>query len=264
MQGELVPPGGAEDGLAAREHELQALLRDVVDREMELASMDAAIHEIEAERRAIEIPFQAELAAIDLGIAEALLANRPQDTVLLRRRAEARVRAERSARLAREIDEWMPPRKRTESKELNALYSVAARRFHPEVGSDSVPEQRLRTDYMVLLNGAFSRGDELAIRDLMRGWAAEGISEEAPKADAETRRAWIHRRLSGLHRRLADLATDIRRTREGSSYALHLDAEAARARGEDPFAALIADYRSRIAQGRRRRDGLDGPPPRAP
>ena len=249
-------PGPADDAIRRGWEELSRLREDVVARELELANLEGTLSAFAMEKACLVARLYAELDVLDARIAEALLARRPFDPVLGQRASDAREKAVKSSQDA--IAEFGRRRPRAEpTPELRALYHRAARKFHPDLGSDG--EQGARHDYMVLLNAAWERGDPEAMQELVDDWEKSTSTIEEP--DASVQAAYIARTTARLRRTLARLDEEIARLKASPEHALLQQAAEAQARGEDVMGDLTAEVRGRIAAARDRLRALTGESP---
>lgn len=131
--------------LEKKREELASLEAELVQRELDLATLRAELTAFEARYLKIVGVLYAELDEIEAQIAEAQARRRPRDPKVQAEAAQARAQADESAQTAKAIQEPRP--KPTES--LKKLFREVAKRIHPDLATneeDRARRQKLMTE----------------------------------------------------------------------------------------------------------------------
>jgi hypothetical protein len=229
-------------------------LNDIEDilaqKELELATLEGALHAFELKYLRIVGVYFAELDDIRAKIAEAVAQLYLEDDRLqeeaARARAQARESAEASdtARSARDsISAPFNP-----SAAIKTLFREIAKRLHPDLGSDD--EDRLRRhQFMAEANQAYRSGDEFRLQAIIREWDA---TLKSVSKDAITRFEQMIQKISQAKDRLRRIQITIDQLQHSDLNQLKERAEAERKDGEDLFLKMSEHLQREISQERAR------------
>lgn len=249
----LADDGAAAEELAVVESAAVRLREVVVGLELEVSDLEADLRDFRERRAHMLARLYARLDALDAAVAEELLARRPHDEVLQRRRIETCERAAQSATYVATLRDPPPPRPPA-PEALRRVYHQAARRMHPDLGEAKQQPQRHR--FMVLLNEAYERRDEQAINDLVEAWEQETVC--VPIDEARERLARARRVLARLERTQDRLTQRLAELRASPEHRLMCALREDGAEGAARYDRLLADLTARIASAAERLEALRG------
>ena len=247
-----------EHELDLKQNELAALEGDLVEWELKLSTLRAALAAFEREYLRIVGCRYAALDDLQAQIAEARAVRQPNDGAAWAAAAGARQTADNSAaevqdRAAQEPMPSFEPR-----PELKTLYRTIARRLHPDLASTD-DERARRHEWMAKVNDAYQQQDSEALAALLFAWEASPESVSGTGVASDLVRvirqiAQVRRRINSIHQaidtleagRLYTLYEKCRRRRRAGTNLLdelakRLDMQIATARRE--LAALEAEAR---------------------
>lgn len=232
---------------------LAALLDELAERELELATSRAALHAFEQRYLTIVGARFAEADALEAEIAEALSRLRPSETAQ-QQATEARAQATHSADALAAMDPAAgvaPP-----SDTLKSLFREMAKRVHPDLAIDEADRAK-RTARMAEINRAYGEGDEHRLRELLSDWetSPEAVTGEGVAAELVR----TIRRIHQIDQRLAALRRELETLRGSELSALKARVDAEQLLGRDLLAQMAAEVTVQIERLRRRRDELKTP-----
>jgi hypothetical protein len=242
----LAPPRTPEEEeLLAKRAELAALEDQLVQRELERATLQAELHAFQADYlRAVGRKY-ADLDDLEAQIAAAAARKNPRDLAAHHRAEEAHAQAEQTRHAAAEpAGAAGPP-----SDELKRLYRQVARLIHPDLANDE-PDRLRRDEVMKQVNLAYERGDEEALRQILLQWQASPDAVEGGDVPAQLVR--VIRKIAQVRRRLAEVGQQIERLRSCDSWQFKEQVAQAREAGRDLLSELAAELDTRIHAARRR------------
>ena len=233
-----------ETQLTTFQAELDNLSARLVEREMQLATLQQEIRRFEAEYQTRIGPYYLRLDELNAELWERRAAVEPLDEGLQTAAAEARVQAEATrAGVEAAKSEGVPPRVEL-SDDIRKQFRKAAMRLHPDRAIDEADRQR-REHWMARLNAAYTRGDgagiEAVIADFEQSPEAvpgEGVEAQLERARRQT--ATLQRHIDHVERELAELEAS-------ASNQLRRAFLSQAGQGLEPYAVLIADIEERIA-----------------
>ncbi|MDI3384790.1 J domain-containing protein [Streptomyces sp. B-S-A8] len=174
-------------------------------------------------------PMYARLEELDAQIAEARAA-RTGDAEDVRRAQELRARVMPMPDVAELFQEWMDsdglspeasamlselpvrsPERVRPSDEARRLYRELVRKAHPDLAQDDKERVR-REEFMVRVNAAYGRGDEVQLTELSGEWAAGPVAE----ADRPSKSEELYARLEWLAQRKEMLTLVARDLEDGA------------------------------------------------
>jgi hypothetical protein len=221
-------PEGSE--LEKKKAELSVLESALAQRELELATLQAELHAFERSYlRVVGVCF-AELDEIKAQIAETIARHRPKDETNQREAAEARAKAEESARTAgaakneKQASDFKP------SESLKKLYREIAKRIHPDLTTDEKERVR-RNEIMAEANRAYEEGDEAKLRAILDEWESSPDTVKGEGVGAELVR--IIRKVHQVQKRLAEIGNQITQLKGSDLCQLKAKVEEAAKEGRD-------------------------------
>lgn len=234
-----------EEELGRKKAILAGLEAQLADRELELASLLADL--IHFEKRYLQTVGRryATLDELKAQIVEVRARQNPQKPDAREEARQARAKAQESARAAgTEADppslddaaSALPPNR---SGSLRKLYHKAAMLLHPD-RTLVAEEKALRHKLMAEVNDAYARGDEEAIRAILRDWHASPENVQGDGPGAELIR--IIRTIAQLEKRLKVIAVELERLRKGELFKLKETVTEAQANGRE----LLKDLAQQI------------------
>ena len=236
-------PEGRE--LAAKQAEFGALETELVDRELDLSTLQQELASFQAEYFRVVGTRYAELDELKAKIAEAQAAQRPDDTDAQQAARAAREAADRSADQVRDTAVDLPVTPFTPSPSLKTLYRTLARKLHPDLaGTDD--ERRRRHEWMVKVNEAYKQGDEAALQALQAEWAASPDAVAGDSVGSDLVR--VIRQIAQVKRRIDDIDREIETLKGSDLFTLRADCETVREAGRDMLDELAVRVDSQIAE----------------
>jgi DNA repair exonuclease SbcCD ATPase subunit len=239
-----------EEELAAKREELARLEAQLADQELLLASLKAELAAFEGlYLRRVGVLY-AELDEWNARLAElrAEQAGTPQAKA---EAAEARTQAEEAYSAAHgEAAEVQPF---TPSPELKKLYREAAKRVHPDTATDEKDRAR-RERLMKEVNAAYAAGDEDALRRILANLDASPDAVQGSGIGADLIR--VLRQLKQIRDRIAAIEQELSKLRTSEIAQLRQDVDKAEKEGRDLLAELAASVLARIADEKKKHDGL--------
>jgi hypothetical protein len=232
------------------EIELEKKLDELVSIESELAEGELDLITLLSELQILEKRYlsivgarYAELDEIEAQIAEILAARNLQDNSARESAANARTRAEESARTAGDFQE-LPEREKFEpSENLRKLYRMVAKRIHPDLTTDD-EERARRTQLMAEVNRAYEEGNEARLEAILREWES---SPEAVEGDSTgARLVRTIRKIAQVKDRLQAIQIEIQNLKETDLFELKSKFEAATIDGRDLFNEMAARIDEKI------------------
>jgi hypothetical protein len=235
-----------EEELARKKAMLAALEAQLADRELEFAAFLAELNHFEKQYLHAIGRRYAMLDELEAKIAEARARQNPDNQKAHEQARQARSQARESAQAAGEghagpasPDDPDSAPKPKRSASLDKLYRQAARLLHPDLTLDG-DEKNRRHRLMAELNDAYARGDEDAIRAILRDWHAspENVAGDGPGAELVR----VIRKIAQVEKRLKAIAVELDRLRQGELFKLKQQVEDANANGRD----LLKDLGQRL------------------
>ena len=197
---------------------LAALESELVERELELSTLEGELGVFEAEYLRVVGRRYAELDELRAGIAEARAACQPHDDATQQAASEARKTADASAAHAghRAREEPGPPF--DPPLALKGLYRSLARKLHPDLASTD-EERTRRHQWMAKVNDAYQREDTDTLKSLFADWNASPESVSGQGIPSELIR--VIRQIAQMRQRLDSISRAIQVLQGGELYALY-------------------------------------------
>lgn len=219
-----------EEELTKKLADLALLESTLVQKELELRTLQAELRVFEAEYFRIVGIRYAELDRIKAEILEFQARFNPKDDEARKRAEDARFRAEESARETRGFLDGERPREFSPSESLKSLYRRVAKTIHPDLATDET-ECAQRQRLMAEANRAYEDGDEARLEAILRGWESSPDRVKGEGVEAELIR--VIRKIAQVEERLQAIETEIARLKGSELYQLKLKVEEAGREGRD-------------------------------
>ncbi|GGU58776.1 hypothetical protein GCM10010211_24430 [Streptomyces albospinus] len=214
-------PDGAADGRGGHDEATRRLAKAVRAAEQALIEFEIAVETFRVEVENFSRlhhqrlgPMYARLDELDAQIAEAV-AVRTGDPEDIRKAREARASVLPMPEVEELFHGWLgseglfpeaqamltdqpvsPPQKVRPSEEARKIYRELVRKAHPDLARDDAERAR-RDGFIARVNAAYGRGDEAALRELVREWEAGPAPAEERLSESEelyARLEWLARR----------------------------------------------------------------------
>jgi hypothetical protein len=233
--------------LEKKKAELSALESELAQRELELATFQAELHAFERCYLRIVGVCYAELDEIEAQIAERLARQRPKNDKNRREAAEARAKAEESARATGAAKDEKQPSDFKPSETLQKLYREIAKRIHPDLTTDE-KERARRNEIMTEANRAYEEGDEPKLRAILEEWESSPDTVKGEGVGAELVR--IIRKVHQVQKRLAEIGSHITQLKGSELCQLKAKVQGAAREGRDLLKEMADRLEREIADAR--------------
>ena len=255
MSQELVRRNTPEEReLSKKREELSNLQGVLAQRELDLVTLQAELHAFERRYFRIVGVRYAELDEIEAQMAERLSQASPQNKNMHARADEARARADESARASRTVQETRGRGEKFKPDDaLKKVYREAAKRIHPDLGTDEEDRTR-RQRIMAEINEAYEEGDEARVREILREWESSPEAIKGNGVAAELIR--VIRKIAQVQARLTSIDATIDGLRSSDLYQLKEEVESAEVEERDLLADMAARLDQQLAEARNRLAGL--------
>ena len=238
-----------ERELEKKTAELLALEAELIQRELDLATLRAELSEFESRYLRTVGVLYAELDEIEAEIAEAQARFKPTDKHAQEHAAHARAQAQESSETARYITEPRP--KPTES--LKRLFREVAKRIHPDLAMNDA-DRAQRQKLMAEANLAYENGDEAKLRSILADWESSPDTVKGEGVGAELVRAI--RKIAQIERRLAEIEDATQQLRTSDLFQLRLKADEAETLGRDLLKEMASQIEIQIDEAQSRLSAL--------
>ncbi len=237
-----------EDTELERKHRaLEALEVELVERELDLATLRSEIASLEAVFGRVASHRYARLDELHAQLAARMAHKVPLDA---ERKVVARVArqvagegATASEETNGDVHNFIP------SKELRQLYREAAKAMHPDLAA-SEPDRLRREEAMRQVNEAYATGDMARLQNLLADWESSPESVEGEDVGAELVRTI--RKIAQAQRRLQAIEQELITIRTTDGYRLREKVALVAAEGRDFIADLGKNLDQEIALLERR------------
>ncbi|MDL5202672.1 hypothetical protein [Streptomyces sp. ALI-76-A] len=208
------PQGGVPRPEERLERAVRAAEQALIEYEIAVETFRIEVENFERLHHQKLGPMYTRLDELDAEIAEARAA-RTGDPEDLRKADEARARVMPMPGVEELFGGWMngeglfpeaasmltdqpvqPPQRVRPSDEARKLYRELARKAHPDLAQDE-SERARREEFITRVNGAYARGDEALLRELVQEWAAGPKPPEqrpTPTEELYARLEWLAQR----------------------------------------------------------------------
>lgn len=222
---------------------LASLEETLAERELELATRQAELHEFEQRYLRIVGVRYAELDEITAQIAEARARLFPGNQSAWQEAEQARAQAQESAGAAADAVAAQQRKTFKPSDELKKLYREIARQLHPDLTTDE-QERARRHRLMVEVNRAYEAGDEARLQAILRDWqhSPESIKDEGIGAELIR----LIRKIAQVEARIDAIQEELERLARAELAELKRRVEDAAAAGRDLLAEMATDLEKEI------------------
>ena len=233
-----------ERELERKRAELTRLEGEVVQRELDLATLQAELRAFEGRYLRVVGVRYAALDEIEAQIAEAQARLNPRDPTAQRGAAQARAEAQESSQA---VGEAAPQQKFTPSESLKKTYREVAKRLHPDLTTDE-KERTRRQRLMAEANRAYADGDEARLQAILREWeeSPESVTGEGPGAELVR----TIRKIAQVEERLRTIDAEVARLKASELFELRVKVDEAEAEGRDVLVEMAARVDERAAKAR--------------
>lgn len=227
--------------------ELALLENKLVQRELDLVTLQAELKVFETRYLNIVGTLYAELDEIEAQIAEAQARLQPEDKSFRNEATKAREQAKESARATAGSQE--PEKKFEPSEELKKLYREVAKRIHPDLATDE-KDRALRQRLMAEANRAYEEGDEEKLRSILHEWESspESVKGEGPGAELIR----VIRKIAQVEERLHIIETTMAKLKKSELYQLKDKVEKAEQSGRDLLNEMASQVDIKITLAKKR------------
>jgi peptidoglycan hydrolase CwlO-like protein len=226
-----------ERELEKKQAELSSLEAELIQRELDVATLRAELADFESRYLRTVGVLYAELDEIEAQIAEAQARRRPSDSKAQEQATRARAQAQESAQTARPAAEPRP--KPTEN--LKKLFREVAKCIHPDLATNDTNRER-REKLMAEVNLAYENGDEAKLRSILADWESSPDTVEGEGVGAELIR--VIRKIAQIQKRLTDIDAEIQQLNTSDLYQLRAKADEVEREGAD----LLEEMASQVEQ----------------
>ena len=242
------PISPEEQELNDKLNELKGLENDLIQRELELSTLQAEVDAFQFRYVRWVGSRLAELDKVQAELAEAKARLRP---IGGRARASATKARGRVADAQAAIDDLLDGdgagKPFTPSQQIRSLFLELAKLAHPDLANTDDERQR-RTPFMARVNEAYSSGDVEQLQALLAEWRDSPESIVGDGLEAELVR--VIRKLSKIKKRLKSVIREIASLRDSDLNALRVRILDAERDGVDLLARMAADVDGKISASR--------------
>jgi hypothetical protein len=232
-----------ERELAQKLSELATLEGEVVQRELELATVQAALHAFEVQYLRIVGARYAELDALEAQIADAQARLNPTDDQAQAQATHAHAQARESAQAVGEAQEPQQLPKFEPSEDLKKLYRDVAKRIHPDLITDEKEKVR-RNQLFAQANDAYKQGDKARLQAILHDWESSPEAVIGDGLGAELIRTI--RKIAQVQERLRVLEATLAEWKASPLLQLKAQVDEAKTAGRDLLAELAAQVEQEI------------------
>ena len=239
-----------EEELLRKREELAGVRGALAERELELADLRTQLKSFEGRYLRQVGVLYAELDDWEAKIAEIEASLRPSPTAS-QQAQETRKRAEETHEATH--GEASKARDFQPSADLRSLFRETAKRLHPDFAKDDA-DRLLRTRLMAQANAAYSQGDAEALQRILDEFGNSPESVQGEGVGAELVR--IIRQIHQARKNIAAIENELSSLRASEIAQLKQDVEKAEKEGRDLLAELEASVQVRIADAKKKHDGI--------
>ncbi len=189
----------------------------------------------------------AELDKIEAQIAELQARLSPKDKESSDRAAEARAKADESAREVDFDQDISTDKKFSPSENLKKLYREVAKSVHPDLADDE-GERLRREGFMAQANRAYEEGDESKLNSILHEWQTSPESVKGDGVGAELIR--VIRKVAKVKERLNTIEDEIDHLKDSELYQMRLKVEHAEIEGRDLLSEMAARLDDQITSAK--------------
>jgi hypothetical protein len=242
--------------LERKQAKLAALEGELIQRELDLATMRAELADFESRYLRTVGVLYAELDEIEAQIVEAQARREPSNSEAQERAYRARAQAKESSETARDIA--VPKAKPTESSKR--LFREVAKRIHPDLATNDADRAR-REKLMAEVNLAYENGDEAKLRSILADWESSPDTVEGEGVGADFIR--IIRKIAQIQKRLTNIDAEIQQLNTSDLYQLKAKAGEGETQGRDLLREMALQVKQQIETAKERLAAATGENPAA-
>lgn len=209
--------------------QLSLLETELIEGELDSATLQADLHAFEAKYIRIVGACYAELDEIEALIAEANARLKPKDNKIQEGVFQARAQARASAQAIGAMKETNEA-KFVPSEDLKKLYRELAKCIHPDLATDEKERARCQ-QLMVQANVAYEKGDSEKLKAILVEWANSPESVKGDGIAAELVR--VIRKIAQVEERLRKIYIEIAQLEKSELFQLKEKVEFAEKQGRD-------------------------------
>jgi hypothetical protein len=237
-----------EHELRKKLDEFSQLEKELIQRELDLATLQAELHFFETKYNRIVGVCYAELDDIDAQIAEVEAQLNPEDNNIKEKATQSRTQARESAQAAG-ISQGLKEEKFKPSERLKKLYREIAKRIHPDLATDEKTHLH-REKLMADANRAYEEGDEDKLMAVLAEWESSPESVEGEGTASELVR--VIRKLSQVKKRLQTIEMDIAKLVKSELYQLKTKVIGDENKGRDLLTEMASQLKEQIVTAKQR------------
>ena len=229
--------------LEKKRAELREAENTLAERELELATYQAELHEFEQRYLRIVGSRYAELDEVNAQVAEARARLHPEDKTASNEAAQARSHAQESAEAASEAITIEARAKFKPTDEMKSLYRDLARLMHPDLATGA-DERTRRHNLMIEINRAYEAGDATRLQEIQREWQRSPASIKNESVGTELVK--IIRQIAQVEERILAIWEKIEELETSELAELNRKVEEADEEDRDLLAEMAADLEDEI------------------
>jgi hypothetical protein len=240
--------------------ELDTLGGELLQKELDLATLQGELAAFERKYIRIVGTLQARLDEIEVQVTEALVLLYPDDHSIREDARRSRIYAHESAKAAGNSggrDFRDAPRVHSlnlserfrPSFDLKQYYRDIAKRIHPDLANDE-EERAMRTKLMIEANIAFQEGDEARLKAILLSW--ENNFQNMGGEDADTILNRLKLNIAHIHSRLVVIDGEYQRLVASDLNHIKVQVEKAETQGVDLLWAMAERLRAKIGRNEQR------------
>lgn len=235
-----------DEELSLKRRELHELENQLVDRELQLASLKGELAAFEQLYLNIVGVKYAELDELEAEIAELRAQRQPSNVTARNVARESRSRAQESqestSRLATSIPVRFSP-----SPSLKSLYREVARKIHPDLATDET-DRANRQRLMAEANKAYEEGNEARLRAILQEY--ETRPELVPGEGTAAELIRVIRKIAQVRRRITEIEDETSKVTHSDLFALKIKVDENKKQGRDVLDEMASAVNVHISEAR--------------
>ncbi|MEK6726030.1 MAG: J domain-containing protein [Deltaproteobacteria bacterium] len=236
-----------EHELIKKQEELLVLEYSLTQRELELATLQAELHDFERRYLRLVGVLYAQLDDIEARILETQSRLKPNDQKLHEQAAQARVQAQESAHTSGIAFERKTEKEFKSSESLKKLYREVAKAIHPDLTTDEKERVR-REKLMAEANLAYEEGNEAKLQSILSEWKSSPESVKGDGPGAELVR--IIRKIAQVEQRMRSIKEEIANIQTSDINQLRMKAWAKEREGRDLLTEMALLVTNQIGEAK--------------
>jgi len=239
----------APDELRRNRVVLAELERDVVERELDLSTLQQTLVAFEAKYVRIVGTRYAILDELNAKIAEGEARESPDDATIQEKAREARQSADESASEDGSEHEAEPVIPFEPPPELKSFYRLIARQLHPDLGITE-EDRQCRHEWMAQVNEAYHQSDQESLRRLLEEWQASPEAVQAGRAENGVDQ--VIRKIGQVRQRIDSIERAVEMLQTSDLFELYANYQTERDNDRDLFQEMAAKLDQQIADDERK------------